>query len=84
MDTEKELIQLERIESAVAASQAIFNRIADLLQVERRLASNAVQLLEEALTCMTEHKKLLGFLPVLEETLTNLKAAAEDLAASKE
>ena len=78
---EIEATQLDRIESAGAASEAIFHRIAQLLQEERRLSSRAVELLEQALTHMREHAKLLGFLPVLEETLTKLKASAEQLAA---
>ena len=75
-----EAITMERIENAVAASQALFNRIAQLLSEERRLSSQAVHLLEQALMHMKEHAKLLGFLPVMEETLAQLKTTAEQLA----
>lgn len=81
-EVETEAVVLEHIENAVAASQALFTRIAQLLQEERRLSSQAVGLLEQALIHMKEHAKLLGFLPVIQETLTNLKASAEQLAAT--
>ena len=73
---------VEKLEGAVAACQTIFNRIDQLLREERRLGHQAIELLDSALKCMEDHKRLLVALELVEPIFHRLRDRAAELERS--